>query len=176
LVLVEAVHLGKHLVQGLLALVIAAAKSRATMPPYRVDLVNEDNRGLCGFGTVEQVTHATRANTDEHLHKLGCRDTEEGDICLACYCTCQQGFTRSGRSDQQHAARNTSAKGDILIRLFQEVHDFDQFTLCRVLPRNVRERDLWTLSVVFPRLRTSEAKHAAHLPLRTTHRPDQETE
>src|SRR5690606_36790594 len=45
LVLVEAVHFGKHLVQGLLALVIAAAKSRATMPPYRVNLVNEDNRG-----------------------------------------------------------------------------------------------------------------------------------
>src|SRR5438093_1065473 len=45
---VEAVHLGQNLIQGLLALVVAAAEardSRSTRAPDRIQLVDEDDRG-----------------------------------------------------------------------------------------------------------------------------------
>ena len=41
----EAVHLGEHLVERLLALVVAAAEAGAALAADRVDLVDEDDRG-----------------------------------------------------------------------------------------------------------------------------------
>ena len=54
LVRLEAVHLDEQLVQGLLALVVAAAETRAAVPADRVDLVDEDDaraRSSCPAGT-----------------------------------------------------------------------------------------------------------------------------
>ena len=41
----EAVHLGEHLVQRLLALVVPAAEAGAALAADGVDLVDEDDRG-----------------------------------------------------------------------------------------------------------------------------------
>jgi hypothetical protein len=45
----EAVHLDQELVEGLLALVVAAAKAGAAMPADGIDLVDEDDAGCCFF-------------------------------------------------------------------------------------------------------------------------------
>ena len=51
---VEAVHLDQQLVQGLLALVVAAAHAGATVPADGIDLVDEDDRGRVLLGLLEQ--------------------------------------------------------------------------------------------------------------------------
>ena len=59
---VEAVHLREHLVEGLLALVVAAAEAGAPLAADGVDLVDEDDgrRLLAGGG--EQVPHPAGAD------------------------------------------------------------------------------------------------------------------
>ena len=69
----EAVHLGEHLVQRLLALVVAAAETGAALAADRVDLVDEDDRGRLLACGLEEVAHARRADADEHLHEVGAR-------------------------------------------------------------------------------------------------------
>lgn len=65
---IKAVHLGEHLVERLVALVIA---DRTTADaPHRVNLIDEDNRRCILAGRREQVAHARRADADEHLDKL----------------------------------------------------------------------------------------------------------
>ena len=83
LIRLEAVHLDEQLVQGLLALVIAAAEAGAAMPAHRVDLVDEDDAGRVLLALLEHVAHAARADADEHLDKIGAGDREERHIRLA---------------------------------------------------------------------------------------------
>ena len=54
----EAVHLDQHLVQRLLAFVVAAAEAGAAMPPDRVDFVDEDDAGRVLLALLEHVAHA----------------------------------------------------------------------------------------------------------------------
>ena len=56
----EAVHLGEHLVQRLLALVVPTAETGAALAADRVDLVDEDDRGRLLAGGLEQVADAGR--------------------------------------------------------------------------------------------------------------------
>jgi hypothetical protein len=66
----EAVHLGEHLVEGLLALVVAAAEPRAPLAADGVDLVDEDDRRSLLARGLEQVPDSRRADADEHLHEV----------------------------------------------------------------------------------------------------------
>jgi hypothetical protein len=54
----EAVHLHQELVQRLLSLVVAAAETRAPVPPHRVDFVHEDDAGRVLLALLEEVAHA----------------------------------------------------------------------------------------------------------------------
>ena len=76
----EAVHLDQQLVERLLALVVAAADARAAVPADRVDLVDEDDRRRPLLGLAEEITHAARADADEHLDEVRSRDREERHI------------------------------------------------------------------------------------------------
>jgi hypothetical protein len=58
----EAVHLGQHLVERLLALVVAAAEAGAALAADGVDLVDEDDRLAHLAGGLEQVAHAAGAD------------------------------------------------------------------------------------------------------------------
>src|SRR5207302_2038874 len=78
----EAVHLDEQLVEGLLALVVAAAETGTALAADGVDLVHEDDAGAVLLGLVEEVADAARADADEHLHELGAADAEEGDARL----------------------------------------------------------------------------------------------
>ena len=81
---VKAVHLGEQLVEGLLALVVAADAGRAVaLFADGVDLVNKhDARGLIR-GLLEEVAHLGRAHAHEHLHKLAAGDGEKRHLSLA---------------------------------------------------------------------------------------------
>ena len=80
---VEAVHLDEDLVEGLLALVVAAAEAGAALAADRVDLVHEDDARRVALGLVEQVADAARADADEHLDELRAGDAEERHAGLA---------------------------------------------------------------------------------------------
>ena len=79
----EAVHLRQHLVERLLALVVAAAEAGAALAADRVDLVDEDDRPAHPAGLLEQVADAAGADADEHLHEVGAGDGQEADAGLA---------------------------------------------------------------------------------------------
>ena len=66
---VEAVHLRQELVQGLLALVVAA-HAIVTGFADGVDLVDEDDAGGDFVGLLEEVPDTGRAHAHEHLHKV----------------------------------------------------------------------------------------------------------
>ena len=80
---VEAVHLREHLVERLLALVVAAAEAGAALAADGVDLVDEDDgRGLLA-GRLEQVADPAGADADEHLHEVRAAHRQEGHARLA---------------------------------------------------------------------------------------------
>ena len=108
---VEAVHLDEDLVEGLLALVVRAAQAGAALAADRVDLVDEDDAGRVALGLVEEVADAAGADADEHLDELGARDGEERDARLAGDGAREQRLAGSGRTDEQHAARDARARG-----------------------------------------------------------------
>src|SRR5207342_292432 len=62
----EAIHLDEQLVQRLLALVVAAAKARATVPADGVDLVDEDDARGVLLALLEQVADTRRPDAHEH--------------------------------------------------------------------------------------------------------------
>ena len=79
----EAVHLREHLVERLLALVVATTETGAALATDRVDLVDEDDRRCLLAGGLEEVAHTARADADEHLHEVRARHRQEGHACLA---------------------------------------------------------------------------------------------
>ena len=97
-VVLKAVHLNKQLVERLLALVVPATQTGATLTSDRVDLVDEHDGGRRLLGLLEQVANAGRTNAHEHLNKVGARNREERDARLACNSLCQQCLSCSGRS------------------------------------------------------------------------------
>ena len=109
---VEAVHLDEDLVEGLLALVMAATEAGATLAADRVDLVDEDDARRVALGLIEQVADAAGADADEHLDELGTGDAEERHAGLTCDGAGHQRLAGAGRSDQQHAARDARARAN----------------------------------------------------------------
>ena len=141
LIRLEAVHLDEQLVQGLLALVIAAAKSGAAMAADRVDLVDEDDAGGVLLRLFEHVAHARRADADEHFDEVGARDREERHARFAGDGARQQRLAGAGRPDKQHAARNAAAETLELLRIAQEFDDLLQILLGFVDAGDVFKRD-----------------------------------
>ena len=125
----EAVHLDQQLVEGLLALVIAAAQAGAAMAADRVDFVDEDDAGRILLGLLEHVAHAAGADAHEHFDKVRTGNGEEGHIGFAGDGARQQGLAGARRADQQHALGNAAAQALEFLRIAQEVHDFLQIVL-----------------------------------------------
>jgi hypothetical protein len=138
---VEAVHLDQHLVEGLLALVVATTQASATVTTDRIDFVDEDDaRGIL-LGLLEHVTHTRCAHADEHFHEVRTRDGEERHFGFARNGLGQQRLTRTRRADQQHTAGNAAAELLELLRVAQEVDQLLHFFLGLVAPGNVSESD-----------------------------------
>jgi hypothetical protein len=137
----EAVHLDQHLVEGLLALVVAAAQAGAAMAADRVDFVDEDDAGRALLGLLEHVAHAGRAHADEHFDEVGTGDREERHLGFAGDGLGEQGLAGARRADQQHAARDAAAQLLELLRVAQEVDQFLDFFLGLVAAGDVGEGD-----------------------------------
>ena len=102
------IHLDQQLVQGLLSLVVTAAKARASVSTDCIDLVDEDNAGRVTLALLKQVAYAAGTDTDEHLHKVAARDAEKWDACFTGNGTRQQGLACARRPHHQHALGNAA--------------------------------------------------------------------
>src|SRR4029453_2908720 len=75
----EPVHLDEELVQGLLALVMAAAEAGASVPADGVDLVHEDDERGGVLCLLKGGADTPAADTDKLLDEGGAGDREEGN-------------------------------------------------------------------------------------------------
>ena len=142
LVVLEAVHLDKQLVERLFALVVAAAQAGTTLAADRVDLVDEDDGRSLFLGLLEEVAYAGGAHAHEHLHKVRATDGEERYARLAGNRLGKKGLARSRRANQQHAARNLGAHLLVASRLGKEV-----LNLLELLDSLVDARDVGKLGL-----------------------------
>ena len=109
----KAIHLNQHLVQRLLPLIVTTAKTCATLTPYCINFINEDDTGCRLLGLFKHVAHAGGTDTDKHLDKIGTRDREEGNL----------GFTGNGLGQQSltctRLANHENAFGDLAAQFLE---------------------------------------------------------
>ena len=116
------VHFNQHLVQRLLALIVAATEACAALTAHCVNFVDENDAGRVFFGVFEHVAHTGRTHADKHLHKIRTRDAEKRHLGLARNRLGQQGFTGTRRAHHQHAARDAPTQLLKLGGVTQKVH------------------------------------------------------
>ena len=66
----KTVHLNEQLVEGLLALVVAAAKTGAAMASDSVDFIDEDDARSVFFTLNKQIAHPGGADADKHFDEV----------------------------------------------------------------------------------------------------------
>ena len=138
----EAVHLDEELVQGLLALVVAAAEAGAAVAADGVDLVDEDDAGGVLLPLLEEVAHPAGADADEHLDEVRAGDGEERHVRLAGDGPGQQRLAGARRAHQQHPLGDAAAQLLELLGLLEELDDLRQLLLGLLDPGDVLEGDL----------------------------------
>ena len=126
---VEAVHLHEDLVEGLLALVVAATEAGAALAADGVDFVDEDDAGSILLRLVEEVADAARADADEHLDELRAGDAEERHARFARNSAREKRLTGTRRAHEQHALGDARAEGGELLRVLEELDDFGELFL-----------------------------------------------
>ena len=172
--LVEAVHLDEYLVEGLLALVVAAADACAAVPAHGVDLVDEEDGGGVLLGAAEEVADAACPDADEHLDELAAADGEEGDAGLARDGLADEGLTGAGRADEEHAARDASADAGELLGVLEELDDFGELDLGLVNAGNVLEGDGGSVFGDLARLAPAEVHRLVQAAPRTAEEVDEQ--
>ena len=165
----EAVHLHEHLVQGLLALVVAAAQAGAAVAAHGVDLVDEDDAGGVLLALFEHVAHAGGADAHEHLHEVGAGDGEERHVGFAGDGAGEQGLASAGGTDQQHALRDLATEALELLRVAEELDDLLQLALGLVDAGHVLEGDAALLLGEQPGAALAEAHGPAAARLHLAH-------
>ena len=172
----EAIHLHQQLVEGLLALIVTAAQTGATVATDSVDFVDEDDAGRMFLGLLEHVTHTAGTDTDEHLDEIGTGDGEERHLGLARNGLGQQGLAGAGRADHQHAARNAATEALELARITQELDQLADLFLGLVATGDVRQGGLDLILGEQARLRLAEAHRAATATAAALHLAHEEHE
>src|SRR2546429_4798997 len=76
-----------------------------------------------GFALLEQIAHSARADSDEHLDKIGSRHREKWSPGFTSDRARQQSLAGAGWSDEQRTLGQASAKLGELLRIFQELDD-----------------------------------------------------
>ena len=137
---IEAVHLGKKLVQGLLTLVIAS-HTAVTAAANGIDLINENDTGGIFCCVLKQVADTGCTHTHEHFHKIGTRQGIEWHMGLTCHRFCKKGLTCSGRAYQQSALGELGANLGVFTGIVKEVHDLGQGFLGLILPGHILKGD-----------------------------------
>ena len=67
---VEAIHFDEHLVECLLALVIAAAHALTTVAPHGVDLIDENQTRGIFLALLKHVAHTAGTDTYKHFDEI----------------------------------------------------------------------------------------------------------
>ena len=137
----EPVHLGEDLVEGLLALVVAAEGGGAAPGAADgIELVDEHDGGGGLLGLVEEVAHPAGPQAHDHLDELGGRDGEEGHLGLAGDGLGQQGLAGARGAGEQHAAGDLGAEAPVALGVPEEVHDLGHLVADLVDAGHVGER------------------------------------
>ena len=124
----ETVHLGKQLVESVLALVVGAHVGVAAAgAAHGIDLVDEHNAGSFLLGLAEQVADTRGPHADKHLDKIGARHGEERHIGFAGHSLGQQCLTRAGRAYEQRALGYLAAQVGIALGILEKLHYFLDF-------------------------------------------------
>ena len=172
----EAVHLDEQLVEGLLALVVAAAHAGAAVAADGVDLVHEDDARGVLLGLLEEVAHARGADADEHLDEVGSGDREEGNAGLTGHGAGEQRLAGARRAVEQHALRDPGAERLELLRVLEELLDLVELLDGLVHASDVPEGDLGRVDRHPLGARLAEAHHARAAALHLVHQEDPEGE
>ena len=170
----EAVHLGEHLVEGLLSLVVSAAEASAAFAADGVDLVDEDDRLPHLASRFEQVAHAAGADAHEHLHEVRTGDREEWHSGLAGDCLGEEGLAGAGWADEQHAFGDARTDFGEAFGVLQEVDDLRDFLLDAVVAGDVVEHRSGSFGGVGLGLASANRHDVAHLPRGPTLHPHEE--
>ena len=172
----EAVHLGQHLVERLLALVVAAAEAGTALAPDRIDLVDEDDRPAHPAGLLEQVADTAGADADEHLHEVRAGDGQEPDAGLAGDGAGEQRLAGPRRTDEEHPLGDTGADLAEAVGHAQEVDDLGDLLLDAFVAGDVGERRRRAVGRVRLRSAAADRHHVAHLPGGPALHPDEEAD
>src|SRR5687767_955020 len=97
------------------------------MPADGVNLIDEDDAWRILLALFKKVANTRGANAYKHLHKVGTRNREEGNVCLTGNRSRQQSFSGSRGAHHQHALGNTSAEFLKLLRLLKKLNNFLEF-------------------------------------------------
>ena len=125
----KAVHLREELVQGLLTLVVAAAKTGAALTTHRINLVDEDDARCVFLGLLKQIAHTASADTHKHLDEFRAGNREEGNACFTSNSFGQQGFAGARRAHQQNAFGDLGANSGEAVGILEEVDDLGELEL-----------------------------------------------
>src|SRR5690606_21525856 len=166
---VEPVHLDEQLVEGLLALVVAAAHAGTAVAPDGVDLVDEDDGRRVLLRLFEQVAHAAGAHAHEHLDEVRPRDRVERNVRLTSDRAREKGLAGSGRAIEQHTLRDARAHGLEPCGVGEELLDLVQLFDRLVGTGDVVEGDLWRLLRHEFGLRLAELHDLASAALHARH-------
>ena len=151
------------------------------MTPHGIDFVDEDDawRIFLGFG--KHVTHAARADADEHLDKVGTRNREKRNACFSRDCAGEQSLAGAWATDQQSALWNFTAEAGKFRRVLQKVDDFLQFVTRFINTCDIVKSDFAFLGGQHFRARLPKAHRAAtgvllHLAHHENSKPDHQDE
>ena len=142
LVCAKTVHLGEQLVEGVLALVVAAeAGVFATGATNGINLIDEYDAGRFFFGLAEEVAHPRCTHAHKHLHKVGPRHAKERYVGFACYSLGQQRFACPRRTNKQCAFGYFSAQIGVFFGVFEKIDNFHHLFLGTCKSSHVFEID-----------------------------------
>mmetsp|Transcript_44090 Transcript_44090/g.104970 ORF Transcript_44090/g.104970 Transcript_44090/m.104970 type:complete len:408 (+) Transcript_44090:772-1995(+) len=144
---VEPVHLDEELVEGVLALVVAASgeAALAARAADRVDLVDEHDARRVRPRLGEEVADARRAHAHEHLDEVRPRDREERHARLARHGLGEQRLARPRRAAEEGALGDLGAEDLELVRVLEELHELVHLHLGLLEASDVSECDLLLL-------------------------------
>ncbi len=138
-IIIESVHLGQDLIQGLLTLIMSPSDTRRSLLPDSIDLIDEyDRRGfLTSF--FEKISYTGSTDSDEHLDELRSRNREKWNFRFSGDCTSKESLPGTRRSLKEYATWDLRTKIFVLHRIFEEVDDLDQICFLFVRSCDIRK-------------------------------------
>ena len=88
---------------------LSAGRTHAAAFSQGIQFVNKDNAGSFMLSLLKQISHPRCPHTDKEFYKRRTADTKKRHFGFTRHGFGQQGFTGSGRTDQERAFRNFAA-------------------------------------------------------------------